>query len=177
MKAVLIPEGRFDEMEFTSNLLHAFGRNADRVRQNRQLIAAEQCRSKNIDDVTHILSVPGDERTLRAAWEGWHTISPPMRKDYQRFVELSNQGARELGFADTGAMWRSKYDMPSDAFAAELDRLWEQLKPLYLSLHAYVRWKLKEKYGDEDLRRKAGLLEERLRTGRIPDYKAREQPE
>ena len=55
MKAVLIPEGRFDEMEFTSNLLHAFGRNADRVRQNRQLIAAEQCRSKNIDDVKCVL--------------------------------------------------------------------------------------------------------------------------
>ena len=65
-----------------------------------------------------------------------------------RFVELANKGARELGFKDTGAMWRSKYDMPPDAFAAELDRLWEQVRPLYVSLHAYVRWKLREKYGD-----------------------------
>ena len=56
-----------------------------------------------------------EKRVLRAAWEGWHTISPPMRKDYQRFVELSNKGAKELGFADTGAMWRSKYDMPPDS--------------------------------------------------------------
>jgi peptidyl-dipeptidase A len=103
---------------------------------------------KNIDDVTKILSVPGDEKTLRAAWEGWHTISPPMRKDYQRFVELSNKGAKELGFADTGAMWRSKYDMPPDAFTKELDRLWDQVRPLYLKLHAYVRLKLREKYGD-----------------------------
>ena len=62
-------------------------------------------------------------------WEGWHTISIPMRKDYARFVELSNKGARTLGFADTGAMWRSKYDMPPDAFAGELNRLWEQLQP------------------------------------------------
>ena len=37
-----------------------------------------------------------------------------MRKDYARFVELSNKGAKELGFADTGAMWRAKYDMPPD---------------------------------------------------------------
>ena len=59
-----------------------------------------------------------------------------------------NKGARELGFADMGAMWRSKYDMPPEAFAAEMDRLWEQVRPLYLSLHAYVRWKLHEKYGD-----------------------------
>jgi peptidyl-dipeptidase A len=103
---------------------------------------------KNIDEVTRILAVPGDERKLRAAWEGWHTISPPMRADYQRFVELSNKGARELGFADTGAMWRSKYDMPPDAFTKELDRLWDQVRPLYLKLHAYARAKLREKYGD-----------------------------
>ena len=32
-------------------------------------------------------------------------------KDYVRFVELANKGARELGFTDTGALWRSKYDM------------------------------------------------------------------
>ena len=76
------------------------------------------------------------------------TISPPMRKDFTRFVELSNKGARELGFKDTGAMWRSKYDMPPDDFAKELDRLWEQVRPLYVSLHAYVRRKLREKYGD-----------------------------
>ena len=103
---------------------------------------------KNIDDVSRILSSPGDEKTLRAAWEGWHTISPPMRKDYQRFVELSNKGAKELGFADTGAMWRSKYDMPPDDFTRELDRLWEQVRPLYVKLHAYVRLKLRAKYGD-----------------------------
>ena len=106
----------------------------------------EQC--KNIDDVTHILAVPGNEKALREAWEGWHTISPPMKTDYQRFVELSNKGARELGFADTGAMWRSKYDMPPDAFTKELDRLWDQVRPLYLKLHAYTRMKLHEKYGD-----------------------------
>ncbi|OLC76411.1 MAG: peptidyl-dipeptidase [Acidobacteria bacterium 13_1_40CM_4_65_8] len=103
---------------------------------------------KNIDDVTHMLSVPGNEKVLREAWEGWHTISPPMKKDYQRFVELSNKGARELGFPDTGAMWRAKYDMPPDEFTKELDRLWDQVRPLYLKLHAYTRMKLHEKYGD-----------------------------
>jgi len=85
---------------------------------------------------------------LLDVWKGWHSISPPMRKDYARFVELSNKGARELGFKDTGAMWRSKYDMPADEFSKELDRLWEQVRPLYLSLHTYVRSRLREKYGD-----------------------------
>lgn len=102
----------------------------------------------DIEDITRILANSTNERELTEAWSGWHSISPPMRGDFARFVELSNKGARELGYKDTGAMWRSKYDMAPDDFAKELDRLWEQVRPLYVSLHGYVRWKLREKYGD-----------------------------
>ncbi len=102
----------------------------------------------NIDEITNIMATSRDEKRLREVWEGWHTISPVMKKDYTRFVELSNKGAKELGFADTGAMWRMKYDMPPEAFSKELDRLWTQVQPLYRKLHAYVRMKLREKYGD-----------------------------
>ncbi len=101
----------------------------------------------DIEAITRVMASSRNPDELLDAWRGWHTISPPMRKDFQRFVELSNKGARELGFKDTGAMWRSKYDMPPDEFAKEVDRLWEQVRPLYLSLHAYVRAKLREKYG------------------------------
>ncbi|HEX2311085.1 MAG TPA: M2 family metallopeptidase, partial [Vicinamibacterales bacterium] len=80
-------------------------------------------------------------------WVGWHRIGQPMRQRYARFVELMNKGARELGFADTGALWRSRYDMPPDEFSAEVERLWQQVRPFYLSLHAYVRRRLVEKYG------------------------------
>ena len=108
--------------------------------------AAKPC--MDIEAITRVMATSNDPAELLDAWRGWHRISPPMRKDFQRFVELSNKGARELGFKDTGAMWRSKYDMPADDFAREVDRLWEQVKPLYVSLHSYVRWKLREKYGD-----------------------------
>ena len=101
----------------------------------------------DIEKITEILAEDRDPKRLLEVWEGWHTISPPMRKDYARFVELSNKGARVVGFPDTGAMWRGKYDMPPDAFAKELDRLWEQLRPLYVSLHAYTRSRLRDKYG------------------------------
>jgi len=102
----------------------------------------------DVEAITEVMASSRDPRRLREVWEGWRTVSIPTRDDYARFVELSNRGARELGFADTGALWRSKYDMPPDAFAREVDRLWEQVRPLYVSLHAYVRMKLREKYGD-----------------------------
>jgi peptidyl-dipeptidase A len=102
----------------------------------------------DINQITDLMRDSRDEKKLRQAWEGWHTVSLPMRKDFTRFVELGNKGAKELGFADTGAMWRAKYDMPPEAFTKELDRLWDQVRPLYVKLHAYVRMKLREKYGD-----------------------------
>ncbi|HEX4439381.1 MAG TPA: M2 family metallopeptidase [Thermoanaerobaculia bacterium] len=102
----------------------------------------------DLEDITKIMATSRDAKQLLDVWTGWHAIARPIKKDYVRYVELANKGARELGFADNGAMWRSKYDMPPDAFAKELDRLWEQVRPLYVSLHAYVRWKLHEKYGD-----------------------------
>jgi peptidyl-dipeptidase A len=101
----------------------------------------------DINQITKIMATSNDPAELLDVWRGWHKISPPMRNDFTRFVQLSNKGARELGFKDTGAMWRSKYDMPADDFAKELDRLWEQVRPLYTSLHTYVRWRLREKYG------------------------------
>ena len=105
----------------------------------------------DLQEITRILANSRDTKELLDVWRGWHTISPPMRTDFKRYVELANKGAKELGFADTGAMWRAKYDMPPDAFAKEVDRLWEQVKPLYVSLHAYVRNKLREHYGPDAL--------------------------
>lgn len=101
----------------------------------------------DITGIERVFNGSRNPKELEEAWTGWHTISRPIREPYRRFVELSNKGARELGFKDTGAMWRSKYDMPPDEFAREMDRLWEQVKPLYVSLHAYVRNRLRQKYG------------------------------
>jgi peptidyl-dipeptidase A len=102
----------------------------------------------DITAIERIMAESRDPARLLDLWVGWRTISPPMRQPYTRFVELSNKGARELGFADTGAMWRSKYDMPPDQFVAELDRLWGQVRPLYQSLHTYVRRRLSQHYGE-----------------------------
>ena len=105
-----------------------------------------ECR--DLTELSQVLRTSRDADELLDAWRGWRTVSPPMRDPYQRFAELGNKGAQELGFDDLGAMWRSKYDMDPDAFAAELDRLWDQVRPLYEALHCHVRAKLAEAYGD-----------------------------
>jgi peptidyl-dipeptidase A len=101
----------------------------------------------SLNDLERILAKSRDANELLRVWKGWHAISPPMRKRYERLVELGNKGSRELGFADVGTLWRSRYDMTPESFSKELERLWGQVRPLYESLHAYVRWRLAEKYG------------------------------
>ncbi|MBX7499951.1 M2 family metallopeptidase [Qipengyuania sp. YG27] len=87
---------------------------------------------------------------LAEMWTSWHdNVGAPMRDDYLRMIAIANDGSKELGFADLGAMWRSNYDMDPDAFAAETERMWQEVKPLYMALHTYVRSKLNEKYGAE----------------------------
>lgn len=82
-------------------------------------------------------------------WTSWHDkVGAPMKDDYAKMVGIANAGAKELGFADTGAMWRSGYDMPPEEFAKVTEQIWNDMKPLYMALHTYVRSKLNEKYGD-----------------------------
>jgi peptidyl-dipeptidase A len=110
-----------------------------------------------IDDLEERMAKSRDPKELAAMWVGWHKIGAPMRDRYSRFVELSNQGAREIGFTDTGTLWRSGYDMTPEQFSAELERLWTQVEPLYKELHAFVRHKLIAKYGAE-AERKDGMI-------------------
>jgi len=103
----------------------------------------------NGSDIEAAMGTNRNPEELKEMWASWHTnVGAPMKDDYARMVEIANEGARELGFADVGAMWRSGYDMPADDFARLTDKLWAQVKPLYDELHCYTRDKLNEKYGD-----------------------------
>ena len=117
---------------------------------------AKKCRQ--LGELEDVLRSSRDYDAQLEAWQGWHTIAKPMRQDYMRFVELVNQGSREMGFADAGAMWRSGYDMPADEFAAETDRLWGQVQPLFEQLHCYTRDKLTQAYGVDRGQVAGGLL-------------------
>ena len=101
-----------------------------------------------IDEISTIMAKSRDPQELTRLWIGWHSIGAPMRDKYARFMELQNIGARELGYHDTGELWRAGYDMTPAQFSDEVERAWQQLKPLYDELHTYVRNCLIAKYGN-----------------------------
>lgn len=104
----------------------------------------------NGSDIEAAMGTNRNPEELKEMWTSWHSqVGGPMKDDYARMVEIANQGANELGFSDVGAMWRSQYDMPADEFAVLMDKLWDQVKPLYDELHCYTRTKLNEFHGDD----------------------------
>ncbi len=104
----------------------------------------EACR--DLEELSNVMSQSRDYDELLDAWNGWHTISPEIQPLFSKYVALANEGAVNLGFADDGALWKSRYDMKPEQFEAEMERLWGQVKPLYEDVHCYVRGKLAEKY-------------------------------
>ncbi|WP_028775106.1 M2 family metallopeptidase [Shewanella waksmanii] len=100
-------------------------------------------------ELSAIMGESADPALLLEVWQGWREIAKPMRSLFEREVELANEGAKDLGYANLSELWRSQYDMQPDEFSAELDRLWGQVQPLYESLHCYVRGELNQKYGDD----------------------------
>jgi peptidyl-dipeptidase A len=105
----------------------------------------ETCR--NFDQLSQIMAQQRDWDTALDAWRDWHDAARGSRDDYNRFVGLINEGARDMGYADAGELWRSGYDMPAAQLRAQTDRLWLQVKPLYDALQCHVRDRLAARYG------------------------------
>lgn len=102
---------------------------------------------KELQELEAILAESRDYDELLEVWKGWREVSPPYRKEYQRFVEIGNLGAQEFGYDNLAELWQGGYDMDSKTFTIESRRLWDEVKPLYDELHCHVRAKLSETYG------------------------------
>ena len=119
----------------------------------------ESC--KDIEYWSKLLQKDRKPDKLLAAWKTWHdAIGHKERDMFAKYVELANAGARGIGFKNVAAMWKSGYDMPEADFAAQTDKLWSQVKPLYDQLHCYTRRKLNQTYGDKVV----------SKTGPIPSH-------
>lgn len=134
-----------EQTEVAAQLTGMYGTGKYCLEEKGKNSSSQHC--LGIDALSAIMAKSRDPEQLTKIWLGWHAIGAPMRPKYQRFIELQNIGAKELGYRDTGDLWRAGYDMTPDQFSAEIDRAWQQLEPLYRELHTYVRNRLIAQYG------------------------------
>lgn len=60
-----------------------------------------------------------------------------------------------VDFTDTAQYWNFPFE--TSTLGMDLEDAWEEVKPLYELLHAYVRRKLREYYGPDKISRQAPL--------------------
>ncbi|XP_078580935.1 angiotensin-converting enzyme-like [Branchiostoma floridae x Branchiostoma japonicum] len=101
-------------------------------------------------DLTNELATGRDYDRLQFIWKGWRdAVGPTLRDMYKEYVTLKNEAIGELGYNDVGDYWRSWYETPT--FEDDLEALWQEVRPMYLELHAYVRRRLGEFYGKDKI--------------------------
>ncbi|GLH09201.1 Uncharacterized protein GBIM_14305 [Gryllus bimaculatus] len=93
-----------------------------------------------------------DANELRHLWVEWrHASGEKCRGLFERYVALSNESSILNNYTDTSEVWLEPYEAKD--FRDQVRELWEQLRPLYEQLHAYVRRKLQEQYGEAEVSR------------------------
>ncbi|XP_059506424.1 angiotensin-converting enzyme 2 [Stegostoma tigrinum] len=94
------------------------------------------------------------------AWEGWRVnVGKRMRQLYEEYAALKNKAAKMNGYEDYGDYWRGNYETDDVGVYAysrndllkDVDRILEEIMPLYKELHAYVRAKLRDTFGPEHI--------------------------
>ncbi|KAK5648668.1 hypothetical protein RI129_003560 [Pyrocoelia pectoralis] len=85
---------------------------------------------------------------LKWIWMTWHNfVGPKIRKLYPIAVKLQNIAAQNNGYNNMGEIWQEELEIPN--LECEVFNLYNQIKPLYVLLHAVVRYKLLQKYGSD----------------------------
>ncbi|XP_065226305.1 angiotensin-converting enzyme-like [Planococcus citri] len=109
-----------------------------------------------LEDLNVIMARSRDWDELQHVWIEWHRkTGQQIRELYVQLVDLSNYAAQLNNFTDTSEYWMFPFEMYD--FRNEMERVWDQIRPLYEQLHAYVRRKLRDLYGPEKISREAPL--------------------
>ncbi|CAG9795376.1 unnamed protein product [Diatraea saccharalis] len=107
-------------------------------------------------ELQFIMSHSRDWDELQHVWTEWRRNTGKRIRDlYEQLVDLTNQAARLNNFTDASAYWMFPYGTLN--LRQDIDEVWEQVKPLYELLHAYVRRRLRESYGPERISRSAPI--------------------
>ncbi len=103
----------------------------------------------NAHQLSEKMAASDNEGELKSLWEAWHNNMASLKPLFQQQLQLNNEGAQRFGFSNRAEMQLSEFERPLEDLLEELDRTWNDVKPLYDALHLHIRNKLDEKYGED----------------------------
>ena len=105
------------------------------------------------NDIDTLLLKSVDLAERRAWWEASKEIGVPLKDGLAGLRDLRNGVARELGYPDYFALQLAKYGMTTDEMLKLCRDIRQELLPLYVELHTWVKYELAKKYGQPVPRR------------------------
>ncbi len=108
----------------------------------------ETCRRPlTTNDIDRVLVESDDLRERLRYWDASKEVGVALRPGLSELRDLRNATAREMGFADFFAYRISNYGMTPDEMMALLDRILEEVRPLFDALSCWTRYQLAERFG------------------------------
>ncbi len=98
------------------------------------------------NDIDNQLEKSTDLAERKAVWEASKQSGPALKPNLVTLRELRNGVAQEMKYPDYFALQVSNYEMSTDEMIKMLDDWMTTLRPLYLQLHTWTKYKLAEKY-------------------------------
>lgn len=147
-----LPEDKFRELtEVVSDMESNYAKVKVCEYSNRK-----DCNLSLEPEITEILIASRDPEELKYYWTQWYDKAGTAVKDkFKRYVELNTEAAKLNDFVSGAEAWLDEYD--DNTFEEQLEHIFEQIRPFYKELHAYVRYKLRAKYGDQIVKEKGPI--------------------
>ena len=98
------------------------------------------------NEIDNLLSSSNDLAKRKAVWEASKEIGPALRENLMVLRDLRNGVAGELNYPNYFALQVAGYGMTTDEMVKMNDQFMHDLRPLYLQLHTWAKYKLAEKY-------------------------------
>lgn len=108
----------------------------------------DKCNLELEPDLSDIIDNSRDYDRLKEVWIKWRdNAGRPTRELYKEYIKLGNKAAKLNGFETLDDLWLFPWETPN--FKEQVSQIWDEIRPYYLKLHAYVRDRLKKYYGDK----------------------------
>jgi peptidyl-dipeptidase A len=98
------------------------------------------------NDIDNLLRSSTDLAERQAVWEASKESGKALKDGLIKLRDLRNGVAKELDYPDYFALQVAGYGMTTDEMVKLNENFMRELRPLYLQLHTWVKYKLAEKY-------------------------------
>ncbi len=98
------------------------------------------------NDIDNLLESSTDLAERQAVWEASKASGQALRSGLIKLRDLRNGVAQEMGYHDYFALQVARYGMTTEEMVQLNDDFLKVLRPLYLQLHTWAKYKLAERY-------------------------------